>query len=87
MQVSNSLERIVPNTIERLIEDHPHIKECVKCSSDVLALTLTGLPPAYSSTEMGRILKNVHGDKAVMRAEIAVVAVAAIEKVKQNPRH
>ncbi len=87
MQVSNALEDIVPATIERLVADHDHLSGCDACKSDVLALSLSKLQPGYSSTDMGRILKRIDTEKAAGRAKVAVVVLAAIKVVKQNPHH
>lgn len=87
MQVTNTLEQIAPATVERLVADDEHIRDCAACKSDVLALTLSSLQPGYSSTEMGRILKRLDVEKAKGRARIAVAVLAAIGVVKRNPRH
>ncbi len=87
MPVTNTLEEIVPATVERLTVDHEHISECESCKSDVLALALTTLQPGYSSTDMGRILKRIDVEKAKGKARIAVAVVAAIDVVNQKPHH
>ena len=87
MHVTNTLEQLVPATVERLTADYEHIHACETCKSDVLALALSTLRPDYTSTEMGRILKRIDVEKAKGRARIAVAVVAAIDVVKQNPHH
>ena len=87
MHVTNTLEEIVPATVERLTAEHEHIHACESCKNDVLALTLTTLQPGYSSTDMGRILKRIDVEKAKGRARVVVAALAAIDVVKQNPHH
>ena len=87
MQVTNSLEEIVPATVERLVAGDEHISNCDVCRGDVLALALSSLEPGYASTNMGRILKRLDGDRAKGRVRIAIAVLAAIDVVKQNPHH
>lgn len=87
MKISNYLEEVVPSAVTRLIADHPHIRDCEACASDVLALTFTSLKPGYSSTEVGRVLNRLGADKAQGHAQITVAVLSAIDVVKKFPRH
>ena len=87
MHVTNTLEEVVPEVIDRLTTDHEHIRGCEECQNDIFALTLTTLQPGYSSTDMGRILKRIDVEKARGKARIAVAVLAAIDVVKQKPHH
>ena len=86
MPVTNTLQEVVPITVERLIADEEHITSCENCFSDVVALSLTKLQPGYSSSNMGRILKRIDVEKAEEKTRIAVAVLASIEVVKGNPR-
>lgn len=87
MNVTNTLEEIVPATVDRLIVEHDHIRGCDACRDDVIALALTSLAPGYSSTNMGRILKRIDIEKARGRARVTVAVLTAISVVEQNPHH
>lgn len=87
MSVTNSLEEIVPKLVTRLTKDHGHIRSCVSCTDDVVALSLTSIKPGYSSTDMGRILKRLDADKAGGHTQITVAVLRAIAVVRQNPHH
>ncbi len=87
MPVTNTLEEVVPRTVDRLVVDHDHIRGCESCRSDVTALALTSLAPGYSSTEMGRIIKRIDLERAQGQARITVAVLAAISVVEQKPHH
>jgi competence protein ComFB len=87
MTVTNDLEEVVPTTVDRLVRDHDHIRECAVCRDDVIALALSTLHPGYSSTNVGRILKRIDAEKAKGKARVVVAVLAAISVVEQNPHH
>lgn len=87
MKISNSLEDVVPATVERLIADHPHIGTCDDCASDVLAFTMSRLRPGYTSTELGRVLTRISAEKAKGSTEITITVLNAIKVIEDNPHH
>lgn len=87
MKISNSLEDVVPEAVERLIASHPHIRDCEACASDVLALTMSRLRPGYTSTELGRVLTRISAEKAKGNVEITVTVLDAIRIIENNPHH
>lgn len=87
MSVTNDLAEIVPRTVDRLVADSDHIRDCEACRDDVVALALSRLHPEYSSTNMGRILHRIAAGKAKAHAEVTVAVLGAIAIVKQNPHH
>jgi competence protein ComFB len=87
MTVTNTLEEVVPATVDRLVADRKHIRSCEACHDDVVALALSTLEPGYASTELGRILKRIDVDGAKGHTRVTVAVLAAIAVVEQNPHH
>jgi len=87
MSVTNDLAEVVPRTVDRIAEDHPHIRECPSCRDDVIALAMSTLHPGFSSSDMGRILKRIASEKAKGKTEVTVAVIHAIETVEHNPHH
>lgn len=84
--MKNMLEEIVAREYERLKSTVPDFCGCDMCRDDVLVYALNRLPPRYVAQPTGEVLTNVTMGSDQPRADISVVLLEGLRRVKAEPR-
>jgi competence protein ComFB len=87
MPPNNYVEDEVFELADRLTAEDVEFCGCEKCLTDVSALALARLKPAYAAGGVGRVVTVVRVDSPAHHAEITARVVEAIRAVKVHPRH
>ncbi|HEY9449441.1 MAG TPA: late competence development ComFB family protein [Gemmatimonadaceae bacterium] len=86
--MKNLLESTIRSVYDELRPQYPHLCECERCETDVLAFALNAARPRYSGgADVGHALLTLDLQKDQTRATIAVLVLEAMKKVATNPRH
>jgi hypothetical protein len=83
----NFVEDQVFELADRLTAADAEFCGCEKCLTDVSAFALAQLRPAYAAGDVGRAITAIKLESPASHAEITVKVVAAINAVKEHPRH
>ncbi len=87
MKMSNYMEDIVTEELERLLLKKDDICKCYKCKLDMMVLALNRLPPKYVITERGRIYTRLKETETQFKADVVRELTKAIMQVSSNPQH
>jgi competence protein ComFB len=87
MRLHNHLEETVEQLVDRLAVSDPDFCGCEQCRTDVAALALGRLRPAYSSTPVGHAVRTVTSDRPRARSEALVEVLKAAQTIKERPHH
>ncbi len=87
MKMSNYMEDIVTEELERLLSKKDDICKCYKCKLDMMVLALNRLPPKYVITERGRIYTRLKETETQFKADVVRELTKAIMQVSSNPQH
>lgn len=79
------IEDVVAREYERLIGSVEGFCNCEQCHDDVLVYALNRLPPRYVAHRTGEILTNVSLESDQPRADISVMLLDAMRRVKAEP--
>ncbi len=80
------LEEVVAREYERLKSTVPGFCGCHMCRDDVLVYALNRLAPRYVAQPTGEVLTNVTMGSDQPRADISVVLLEGLRRVKAEPR-
>lgn len=87
MKVENSMEAVVREFLDELLEKYPNVCKCEKCKLDITAFALNRLPPKYTTTNLGQVYTKSSILDSQYRADIISAVALGIKSVKNNPRH
>ena len=82
MKVENSMEAVVREFLDELLEKYPNVCKCEKCKLDITAFALNRLPPKYTTTNLGQVYTKSSILDIQYRADIISAVALGI-----NPRH
>jgi len=88
MAVYNYLEDLIQLKITEILSKREGVCRCDKCTNDMLAFAINGLPViAYVTSDGGihREVQNMSNDR--LKIDIATRCVKAVEIVSKNPKH
>jgi competence protein ComFB len=86
-KLTNYMERVVKEELNRLLLTRPGICTCRTCQMDVMALALNQLPPQYVVSEGGHIHTMVNMAQDQFKTQVLVALINAINSVSKHPRH
>lgn len=84
LKLVNTLEYLVLEKIDDLLQRDETICRCERCRLDIAAIALNSLPPSYVVTVEGEVLKQINRQ---LKVDVLGAVSKAIEKVKENPHH
>lgn len=83
----NIMEELVEQSLDPVLRSYQCCK-CAKCRKDMMAVALNHLPPHYIVTTIGEAISKAHYMLDLQgQAELISEVVAAVEFVKDRPRH
>ena len=80
------LEVVVAREYEQLKSTVPDFCGCDQCRDDVMVYALNRLPPRYVAQPTGEVLTNLSMGTDQPRADISVVLLEGLRRVKAEPR-
>lgn len=83
----NYMEKIVKETLMRILKEREDICKCEKCVSDMMAYALNRLPPKYMSTDRGYIFLKLKEIEVQFQVDVLEAVLEAIDVVSKNPKH
>ncbi len=83
----NYMEKLVRETLMRLLKDKEGICKCEKCISDMMAYALNRLPPRYVTTDRGYIFSKLREIEVQTQVDVLEAVLEAIDVVSKNPKH
>ena len=87
MKARNIMEDIVAKYLDEMLAMRFDICTCDICKQDMIAFTLTRLPPKYVTTDSGAIHTIIEQVRVEQSSQILKELVAAIQTIGSNPRH
>jgi competence protein ComFB len=83
----NYMERVVKETLEKLLKDRDDVCKCEECVADMMAYALNRLPPKYIVTDRGYIFSKLSEVEAQFQVDVLEAVLEAINVISKNPRH
>ncbi len=83
----NYMERVVKETLEKLLKDRNDICKCEECIADMMAYALNRLPPKYVVTDRGYVFSKLSEIETQFQVDVLEAVLEAIEVISKNPRH
>ncbi len=80
------VENLVIEEYDKVVATVEDFCGCEMCREDVLVYTLNRLPPQYVAQPTGEVLARVSAQADQPRADIAVMLLDGMRKVKAAPR-
>lgn len=87
IKVANSMEDIVKDFLDDLLEQYPEVCKCNQCRVDIASFALNRLPPKYTTSSFGEVYTKSSLLDCQYRADIISALTKGIKSVKNNPRH
>jgi len=87
MGVKNVMEKIVWETIDRVLDGVPSVCRCDRCRDDIAAYALNHLKPRYATTYKGEAISKAASLEPQYYLDVITALTQAIERVGRNPRH
>lgn len=87
MDMSNDMENIVKEELDKLLLKKDDVCKCYKCKLDMMILALNRLPPKYIITEKGRIYTKLKEQETQFKVDVVRELTKAIMQVSANPQH
>lgn len=84
--VHNYIETMVQELLPRII-DEADMCDCIRCKTDVLAISLNNVKPRYVVSEKGELYTKLDTLEAQNEADVVKEMAKACYIVKNNPRH
>ncbi|MCD6362378.1 MAG: late competence development ComFB family protein [Synergistetes bacterium] len=81
------MERVVKETLEKLLKDRDDVCKCEECIADMMAYALNRLPPKYIVTDRGYIFSKLNEIEAQFQVDVLEAVLEAIKVISKNPRH
>jgi hypothetical protein len=86
--MKNALEEFVGELYEQLLGARAEFCACEQCRDDALAHALNHARPRYlGGSRVGAAVTRVALTQAPARAELSVLVLDAMNRVRANPRH
>lgn len=86
--MKNALEEFVAELYAQLLVAHADFCACAQCRDDALAHALNHARPRYlGGSRVGAAVTRVSLTQAPARAELSVLVLDAMQRVRANPRH
>jgi hypothetical protein len=86
--MKNALEETVGDIYAELLRKHSaEFCACPQCRDDVVVHALNHARPRYVGSQIGAAVTRVNLAHNQARAEIAVLVLDAMKRVRANPRH
>lgn len=82
-----AVRTLLDEVLENYARTNPGTCKCPRCRDDIMALALNNLPVKYVVSERGTIITHVIYEHIGGKAQVIAAITAAIQKVKNNPRH
>ncbi|MBP2651162.1 MAG: Late competence development protein ComFB [Firmicutes bacterium] len=87
MELKNSMEAVVRQALDELLDDYSEICKCERCRYDIMALALNVLPPKYVVSDRGAVLTRLSGLEQQFKVNVVCAVTNAIDIVKSKPHH
>ncbi|NLV17563.1 MAG: late competence development ComFB family protein [Syntrophomonadaceae bacterium] len=87
MGVFNVMEKMVSDSIERVLREYPDSCQCEKCRDDIAAFALNQLKPKYATTHKGEIISKAQCLETQYSLDVITALTLAVERVSRQPRH
>ena len=87
MNLQNTMEKAVFNTIDKVLNKRDDLCKCEKCKLDMIAIALNNLPVKYVVTERGHLFSKVNEMEIQFETDIIKEIVKAINTVSKSPHH
>jgi len=82
----NANEEIVKLRLPELLKEYDCCK-CETCVSDMMAIALNNIKPAYVNTEEGMLFKKINSMLPQKNTDIEIEILRAINLVSSHPKH
>lgn len=83
----NYMEKVVRETLAKLLKDREDICKCEKCVADMIAYALNRLPPKYMVTDRGYIFLKLREIETQFQVDVLEAILEAIQVVSKKPEH
>ncbi|MBC7331924.1 MAG: late competence development ComFB family protein [Synergistetes bacterium] len=83
----NYMEKVVKETLMRLLKEREDICKCEKCIMDMMAYALNRLPPKYMVTDRGYIFLKLKEIEVQFQVDVLEAVLEAISVVSKRPEH
>ncbi|MBU0634172.1 MAG: late competence development ComFB family protein [Candidatus Omnitrophica bacterium] len=85
MKARNVMEDIAKKYLDEILITRFDVCKCAQCREDMIAYTLSRIPPRYVTTESGTLQTIMEQQKVEHASEVLKELVNAIKVVSQNP--